>query len=167
MKRLMLSAILIVASSVFVLSQKQNKTTSSLVGTWKLIAWQNRFPDGEIKYPFGRNPRGLLIYQPNGYMAIQVMKTPHPKVASNDETKITAEEKISLFDSYVAYFGTYTVDWQKQIVTHKVEGDLSDTYLGTTQERPFELQGDSLTISPRYTEDGKIVQGLRVFERVK
>ena len=161
-----LSAVIIIffiAANMTAQSKKQ-----SIAGTWKLIAYEDHLPEGQIEYPFGKHPVGLLIYDTNGYMAIQIMKTPHPKVASGDDEKITTEEKMSLFDSYVAYFGRYTVDWKKQIVTHNVEGDLADVYIGTAQERPFELKGDRLSLLPQWTEaSGVKVKGVRIFERVK
>jgi hypothetical protein len=96
-------------------------------------------------------------------MAIQIMKTPHPKVASGDDEKIIPEEKIALLDAYVAYFGTYLVDWKRQVVTHKVEADLYDVYVGTEQERPLELKKDRLMLNPNWTKENKVV---RIFERV-
>ena len=70
-------------------------------------------------------------------------------------------------DAYVAYFGTYLVDWKRQVVTHKVEADLYDVYFGTEQERPFELKGDRLTLNPSWTKENKVVKEVRIFERVK
>ncbi len=139
----------------------------SLVGTWKLTAYEDHLADGSIEYPYGGKPVGLLIYDATGHMAIQIMKMPHPKVASGDEEKVAPEEKRALFDSYIAYFGTYVVDWAKKTVTHKVAGDLYDVYVGTSQDRPFQLNGDRLTLTPRWTEDGKNIQGLRIFDRVQ
>ncbi len=144
-----------------------DSSVRGIVGTWKLIAYENRLADGTVEYPYGKNPLGLLIYDSTGHMAIQIMKVPHPKVASGDEEKVTAEEKGPLFDSYVAYFGKYEVDWARKMVTHKVEGDLYDVYVGTSQERPFELKGHRLTFVPRWERDGKPVQGVRAFEMMR
>jgi len=40
-------------------------------------------------------------------------------------------------------------------------------YIGAHEERPFVLEGDRLTLVPRWEQDGKWIQGIRVFERVK
>jgi hypothetical protein len=119
-----------------------------------------------VEHPFGEYPKGLLIYDATGHMAIQIMKTPHPKVASGDGEKVTPEEKAALFDAYVAYFGKYRVDAKRGVVVHQVEGDLSDAYIGKDQERPYELAGDRLTLKPRWEGEGKKWLGIRVFERV-
>ena len=138
-----------------------------IVGTWRLVAYEDHLADGTVEYPYGKNPVGLLIYDATGHMAIQIMKTPHPEVASGDEEKVTTEEKGPLFDSYVAYFGKYTVNWASKTVTHIVESDLYAVYVGTSQERPFELKGDSLTLTPHWDRDGKTVQGIRAFRRAR
>ena len=41
----------------------------------------------------------------------------------------------------VGYFGTYSVDYDKSIITHHVEGGSLPYYIGTDQERPFSLKG--------------------------
>ncbi|HKS57455.1 MAG TPA: lipocalin-like domain-containing protein [Steroidobacteraceae bacterium] len=65
-----------------------------------------------------------------------------------DEEKVTPAEKVVLYDAYVAYFGTYSVDMKRGVVIHPVAGD-------------------RLTLTPRWTVDGKQWTGVRVFERVK
>jgi len=139
-----------------------------LIGTWKLTSFEDRPEVGPVKYPYGKRPSGLLIYDATGHMSIQIINIPHPKVASGDEDNITDAEKLALFSVYEAYFGTYTVDWEKHIVTHHVEGDLRDVYMGTPQPRPFELDGDHLRLAPRWERaDGVKMQGVRTFERVR
>jgi Lipocalin-like domain len=60
----------------------------------------------------------------------------------------------------VAYFGTYTVEDNRRIVTHHVEGSLSPDFTDTDQSRPFKLEGGRLEIG-----DGKTWR--RVLERVR
>jgi hypothetical protein len=139
-----------------------------LVGTWRLTSFEDQPAVGPVKYPYGKTPGGLLIYDTTGHMSIQIVNLPHPKVASGDEDNITEKEKLALFEAYEAYFGTYTVDWEKHVVTHHVEGDLRDVYMGTPQPRPFELDGDHLRLVPRWErEDGVKMLGVRTFERVR
>ena len=106
-------------------------------------------------------------YDATGHMSVQIMRLPHPKVASGDDENVAPGEKVALFDAYIAYFGTYSVDWKAQVLTHRVEGDLADVYVGTAQKRHFELQGDLLTLSDTGSRGGRAVQGKRVFERVR
>jgi hypothetical protein len=43
------------------------------------------------------------------------------------------------FDNYYAYFGTYTVDYKKGVITHNVTTDVLRAYTGTKQQRDFKL----------------------------
>ena len=71
----------------------------------------------------------------------------------------SAERALAAYAAYGAYFGTYTVDAPKHVVTHQVEGSLAPDYTDTDQPRPYKLEGDRLEIS-----DGKTYR--RVLERV-
>jgi hypothetical protein len=138
-----------------------------LIGTWRLVAFEDHAAGEMVKHPYGKTPVGLLIYDATGHMSIQVAKLPHPQVASGNDEKITDAEKLALFDAYESYFGSYTVDWRGHIVTHHVDGDLRDVFRGTDQPRPFELDGDHLSLVPVWIrEDGVRVRGVRKFERV-
>jgi hypothetical protein len=59
----------------------------------------------------------------------------------------------------MAYFGTYTVDYESGIVTNNVITDVLRQYTGTAQPRPFKIVKDQLRIG-----DGKTY--LRRFKRV-
>jgi hypothetical protein len=158
-----------VAALIFlgVLAGAANAADSPLIGTWRLVAFEDQPQTGPSVFPLGKDPKGLLIYDATGHMSLQLMTQPHPKVASGDDAVITPEEKQALFDSYIAYFGTYAVDSAKGVVVHQVEGDLYDVYIGRAEERPFELDGDRLTLKPRWVQDEQQWLGIRVFERIK
>ena len=121
-----------------------------LIGTWKLVAFEDRKdkhdPNSEWTYPYGKNPRGYLVYDDTGHVMIQMMKIPPPRPFASGEDKPTPEEAKAAIIGYVAYFGTYTVDAVKNIVVHHVEGSLDPSYIGKDQPRPFKLSGDRLLI---------------------
>ena len=50
-----------------------------------------------------------------------------------------------------SYFGTYTVDWEKSIVTHYVKGGSLLWYIDTDQPRSFILRSDTLIIGDNKT----------------
>lgn len=39
---------------------------SQLVGTWRLVRWENRDAGGTITYPYGRDAQGYIMYNPDG-----------------------------------------------------------------------------------------------------
>ena len=139
-------------------------TPGDLVGTWKLLLYEDRPAGGKPEYPYGEKAVGLLIYDSTGHMSVQISQPPVPKDRSGKHKAGTDEERAA---AYTAYFGTYTVDWAKQIITHRVEGNLYPAYVGTSHERPFELTGDRLLLKPQWEREGKLIQGVRIFERVR
>src|SRR5262249_19583553 len=140
---------------------------SRLIGAWRLVSYEDRSDKGETLYPYGREPRGILMYDAAGSMSIQIMKMPHSHLASGSEDQVAPDEQQTLFDSYIAYFGRYSVDMARGIVTTHVEGDLYDVYVGRDEARPFHFDGDRLVLTPDWTLDGIHWQGTRIFERIK
>ncbi len=169
-KIVMLGAIVIVASLVAfgqTKISKADKTKVQLVGSWRLLSYEDRDSSGTILYPYGKLPTGLIIYDSTGHMAVQIMKTPPPDVASDDWDKFTMTERVALYDGYVAYFGRYEVDVTRKVVIHLPEADLSRLYIGRREERHFQLAGNQLILSETWTQSGKKWSGFRTFKRLK
>jgi hypothetical protein len=135
---------------------------SDLIGTWRIVLADDRPNDREAwEHSYGDHPRGYLIYDVSGHVSIQFGSDPPTSpFASGDDFAETDAEARHAYEYYCAYFGTYTVDESRGIITHHVEGSLQPSYTGTDQERPFKLIGDRLELS-----DGQTWR--RVFERVK
>ena len=135
---------------------------SDLIGTWRIVLADDRPNNRAVwEHSYGDRPRGYLIYDASGHMSIQFGSDPptSPFASGNDFAETDAEARHA-YEYYCAYFGTYTVDASRGIITHHVEGSLQPSYTGTDQERPFKLLGDRLELS-----DGETWR--RVFERVK
>ena len=41
-------------------------TSNPLIGTWRLISWENRDEGGHISYPLGKDALGYIIYNADG-----------------------------------------------------------------------------------------------------
>jgi len=122
---------------------------SQLVGTWKLISAEDFDSDtGQwVPYTFGNPPSGYFIYDDTGHASIQIMTTPPQPI---DKSKnVTPEEALAIFNNYIAYYGTYTVDSAN--ITVQVEGSLNPTQVGEPQVRPYQLSGDTLIIGDQVT----------------
>lgn len=134
------------------------------IGTWRLVEFADLDTDGKWQYRFGERPRGYFVYDATGHVHIQIMMV--PPLAPFPEANIvngklpSAEHALAAYAAYVAYFGTYTVDANKHVLTHHVEGSLAPEFTDTDQPRPFKLEGDRLEIG-----DGKTWR--RVLERVR
>ena len=112
----------------------------------------------------GEHPRGYFVYDATGHVHVEIMKD--PPLALFPESNFDAgkmpspEHALAAYTTYLSYFGTYTVDERKHVVTVHVEGSLAPDYTDTEQARPYKLEGDRLEIS-----DGKTWR--RVLERVR
>ncbi len=131
---------------------------AKIVGTWRLISAEDfDSQTGEwVPYTFGNPPCGYFFYDATGHVSVQIMTTPPQQIATPDSP--TPDEALAIFNNYIAYFGTYTVDAAN--IYQQVEGALDPSQVGTVQTRPYELSGDQLIIGDQVTYK-------RVLERVK
>jgi hypothetical protein len=125
---------------------------NTLVGTWKLIEFADLdSATGQWKYRYGRNPKGYFTYTNSGVVSLNI-SSEIPLKMSEDSTKRYSTTLFDIIDkSGVGYFGTYTADWGKSIVTHHVTGGTIPNYIDTDQQRPFILKGDTLIIGDNTT----------------
>ena len=145
-------------------AQRPAEEAHKLIGTWRLVEFADLDKGGKWQYKYGEYPRGYIVYDPTGHVHVQIMKVPplapFPEAETGDGKQPSTEHALAAYMAYAAYFGTYTVDEKKHVVTHHVEGSLRPDYTETDQSRPFKLEGDRLEIG-----DGKTWR--RVFERVR
>ncbi len=120
-----------------------------VVGTWKLISAEDRASSSDpwIPYTFGNPPSGYFIYDATGHASIQIMTTPPQKIATPDSP--TPTEALAIFNGYIAYYGTYTVDAKN--ITVQVEGAWDPSQVGSSQARPYQVKGDKLIIGDQVT----------------
>ncbi len=141
-------------------------THQDFIGTWKLTFAEYRFENGETIAIYGKNPAGMLIYDANGHVAIQIMRRDRPRFALNDRLGGTPDETKAAFDGYLAYFGTYTVDEEKHAVTHHLEGALLPNWISSDQTRFYELVDNRLTLkTPPLMIGGRQAVGHLIWER--
>jgi hypothetical protein len=48
--------------------------SNPLIGTWRLISWENRSADGQISYPLGEDAVGYIMYNQDGYVFVAIMR---------------------------------------------------------------------------------------------
>ncbi|WLB24100.1 lipocalin-like domain-containing protein [Bradyrhizobium japonicum] len=97
-----------------------------LVGTWKAVSWETRRPNGEIvNIWMGPHPTGLIIYQSNGYMAVQIMADPRPQFTQNPGTIPPPYDEFKTAYFGYAYWGTYSANDDGSTDVHNVEGSVA------------------------------------------
>jgi len=153
---------------VFLLLMAANTVAGqSIVGSWRLISYEDVDEKGVVVRPWGEHPLGILIYDDSGHMAVQIQRMPLAKGTAKNALTPNKHDKLAFFDSYIAYFGTYKVDTIKMTVTHFVEGNFFASLVGTSSEKAFEITGDRFLLKPVWVENGHKITGTRVFERMK
>ena len=140
--KLLLTPLLLAA-----LSLAQAPTVSQLVGTWQIVSIEDTMKDGSVGPPadLGPHPKGFLMYEPDGHMCATLVNSDRP--AWKDFAKATDVEKIAYYDTLIAYCGTYKLDSTASTVTHYPSVAWTPAYVGSTQPRPFKLEGNRLIIT--------------------
>ena len=103
--------------------------------------------DGQVSYLLGKDAVGYIMYNPDGYMFVAIMRSDRASFAVGDLLSGSMEEKAYAAGTYVSYCGRY--EFRGETVIHHVELSLFPNWVGVEQERLVEVRGDRLTISTR------------------
>ena len=122
-------------------------TSNPLIGTWRLLSWENRDADGHISYPLGKDAVGYIMYNPDGYMSVAIMRPDRGKFAAGDLLSGSIDEKAHAAGTYVSYCGRYEL--HGETVVHYVHLSLFPNWVGVEQERIVEVRGNRMTLSTR------------------
>jgi hypothetical protein len=138
----------------------------SIVGTWALVATEWKRADGRHANPFGANAVGVVVYDAAGNMSAQVMHEGRPLPAPGASAGID-DAMASGTRGYIAYFGTYTVDYGGGTVTHEVAGSAFPAWVGRTITRRFRIESNRLRMSDSVvTSDGVAAEAATIWERM-
>jgi hypothetical protein len=102
---------------------------SALIGSWRLASLETITTNGDISHPLGENPRGILMYTPDGYMSAQVRR---------EDADMTG---------YIAYSGPFFINEDETVIEHEVAVSFDPTWLGSRQVRLVRIDGDLLYLS--------------------
>jgi hypothetical protein len=140
-------------------SESLRRVAIDLVGTWRLLAWR-RTVDGAVSYPLGENAEGVLIYTPDGRMAVTLTAASRPALPENDPLGGPVEDRAAAYSGCLAYIGTYEL--RETEVVHRIELSLYPPWAGAEQVRPFTYTGDELVLHtpPAQTPAGTVANEL-------
>ena len=125
-----------------------------LPGIYRLIYWRTTNPDGTVLEPLGPDPIGRITYHNNGLMSVMLMRRnrgPQARVnvqtATIEDLRDAVRNTQAMGSNFVAYMGTFDVDEDRHIVTHRIAGGSSPAFTGANFERRFELTANGLVLS--------------------
>lgn len=140
-------------------------TNNPLVGTWKLVSFEVRGPDGRVHYPLGQDPVGYIGYGEDGHMHVAMMKAGRPRLSVDMLSLASTEEKALAAATFVSYCGRYEI--RKDKVIHHVEASLDPNVTGEPVERAMQISGRRLSLTmPPFPLFGDPHTGHLVWERV-
>jgi glycerol-3-phosphate dehydrogenase len=106
---------------------------------------------------------GLLIYDPSGWMSVQIVGHPRPAMAVPESRPATpaaaardAQLKSAVLDTYYAYFGTWDYDDATSTVTHHIESSLIPGEDGVSYSQEVAFDGGHLVFTNRSQAPGLI-----------
>jgi hypothetical protein len=139
--------------------ETKKTTTNPLAGTWRIVEYTDLDTlTGKWINRYGKNPRGYFTYTKTNILNLNISTDTPAKISEDSAKKLN----VNLFDNiqYVSfgYFGTYSLDLEKSIVTHHVKGGGIPWYVDTDQPRPFILKGDTLIITNHKTTKRVLVR---------
>ena len=132
----------------------QRDLPPQLVGTWRLVATQQRLADGTVRPEPGLGPRGVgyVMYSDTGRVCAFLSNPDRPKWKSQNAPS-EAELRAAL-DGMVAYCGSYEVNETDGYILHHVEMDKVPNVAGTDRKRYFTLSGNRLVLRPSSLPEG-------------
>lgn len=135
------------------------EVTRLLIGNWKLVKYETFDRNGTVRP--GRYDVGRVAYEASGEMTAHLMRSDRAKDAPTTEAAQAAA-----YQSYIGYFGPFTVDAQEGTVTHHVIGSSLPNWPGTNQVRHYKFSedGNQLTLS---VKSGERVTQTLTWARVK
>jgi len=131
-----------------VVGQKQS-FKEQLVGTWTLLAWEQKKADGAKIERYGTAPKGIAFFDGGGRYIITVMKSDRARYASNALWQGTPEENKETADGTITYFGTYSANEADNSIAIRVEGSSFPNWNGSDQKRFVAIVGNQLTLTVR------------------
>ena len=118
------------------LAVAQKKTLKEqLVGTWLVAAVDNIRPDGSRFQSLGPNPKGIMMFDANGWFSFQLAQPGRPKFASDNRLQGTAEENKATVQGSLSYYGKYSVDEADRVLHLYIESSSWPNFDGIDNKR--------------------------------
>jgi Lipocalin-like domain len=126
---------------------QQNSLKEQLVGTWSLVSSDQVRPDGSKLKQFGDNPKGINVFDASGRFFVMVASAENLQIASNGRSQ-TKSEADGLIVESIAYYGTYTVNEEVNVINLHLDASTFPNQVGTDQKRTItSLTADTLKYS--------------------
>ena len=133
-----------------------------LCGSWRLVSFHTELRDSsERVQPWGADPRGHLVFTPDGRMMVLV-------TANAREPGASDEKAAALFRTMMAYTGRYRIEGDCFVAT--IDASWNEAWNGSEQARFFKVDGDTLEVGTAWMPNPLVAgnpmgRGMLVFTR--
>ena len=114
---------------------------SDIVGVWKVVSIETKeVQSGKVTRPLGDQLTGTFAFTRGGNFSGMVFRTDRKPPAAPNATEA---ERVALFNSLVAYNGTYQTEGDKLVM--KIESSHIQAWNGTERVLAIQISGRRLT----------------------
>lgn len=122
---------------------------SQLIGAWILQSYtETDVVSGEVSYPMGEKPEGIIMYTPDGYMSAQLGHAGRPTFADSDPYGGSTPEYDAAGKTYLAYTGPFFFDEATGKLEHEMFVSFFPNWKGQRQVRVAAIEAGYLTLAP-------------------
>ena len=150
------------------LARNAAPTVAQLIGTWKLVSIEDTMKDGKVQpsAQFGPHPHGFIMYEPDGYMCATIANGDRPAWKDSGQTHRRRENCLL---RHLHRLLRHLQARQRDLDRHALSRVAwTPAYVGSTQPRPFRLEGNKLIITvTRGLSDPAIQKRVLVWQRAK
>ena len=123
----------------------------TIKGRWTVQSWEQLYDDGRVVLPMGTELDGFIEYSDYG-MSCVISQKDRKVFNTGGQWSADDTEKAGAYNSYLTYAGGFDVEGNT--ITHHVKYSIFPNWIGGTQHRFAELQGDVLTLMTAKLEEG-------------
>ena len=118
---------------------------NALIGSYRLLRWENRDQSGAVTYPLGADALGYISYAEDGHVFVHIMAADRQPFSSNDLFGGTDDEIQAAARSHISYCGSYRLEANE--VIHRVELCSYPNWIGSEQRRQYQFLDGNLLLS--------------------
>lgn len=107
----------------------------TIVGTWVQISLETVSTEGTRRPLYGENAKGMIIYTSDGYFTLVQASVDLPKIKSGLPSRATPEEAKAVIANSIAYFGKYSLDETKMVLSLDIQASTFANLTGNPSEK--------------------------------
>jgi hypothetical protein len=125
----------------------QDELYNQFIGTWTLLKCTAIEKDGKTTFPYGEKPIGQILYDKNWNMMVEIMNPDIGKFKNENPFGGSPEEIISAYNGFLAYYGTYKILSDSNLIVHNLKACSFPNWVGQNQKRRFRFEENKLILT--------------------